>query len=89
MDNFMSNQSGEPLNMTPARLSTIDVSSTDTDTKERGFVVYVGTGGDVKVDDIHGNTVTFKNVPDGATLPFLIAKIYSADTDAADMIMGE
>ncbi len=85
----ITNDTGEVLNLTPAKLTSIDVSASDTSTYTRGFVLYVGTGGDVKVDGLRDGTVTLKNVPDGYTLPFLLSKVYSSGTTASDLVIGE
>lgn len=48
--------------------------------------IYVGTTGDVVVEDVSGVTVTFKNVIAGSTLgPFFVSKVKVATT-AADMV---
>lgn len=48
--------------------------------------IYVGTAGDVVVEDVSGTTVTFKNVVAGSTLgPFFVSKVKLATT-AADMV---
>lgn len=48
--------------------------------------IYVGTTGDVVVEDVSGTTVTFKNVIAGSTLgPFFVSKVKVATT-AADMV---
>lgn len=48
--------------------------------------LYVGTGGDVKIDTLNGTTVTFTNVPAGAILPVVFTKVYSADTTASGFV---
>lgn len=51
------------------------------------FNVYVGTGGDLKVDTEDGQTVTLKNVPSGTYIDFIkIKKIYSTGTRASDIV---
>ena len=51
-----------------------------------GAVLYIGTGGDVKVDTVSGDTVTFKNLADGSVLAVQVKKVYNTGTDAADII---
>tara|TARA_R110002074_G_scaffold82108_2_gene183684 strand:- start:146 stop:403 length:258 start_codon:yes stop_codon:yes gene_type:complete len=52
-----------------------------------GAVLYIGTGGDVKVDTIGGDLgVTFKNLADGSVLAVQVKKVYNTGTDAADII---
>ncbi len=49
--------------------------------------LYVGTGGDVKVDMMAtGSAITFKNVQSGTVLPIRVIKVYSADTTASDIV---
>tara|TARA_R100001224_G_C4029922_1_gene152686 strand:- start:383 stop:655 length:273 start_codon:yes stop_codon:yes gene_type:complete len=51
------------------------------------FNIYVGTGGDLKVDTEDGQTVTLKNVPSGTYIDFIkIKKIYSTGTRASDIV---
>ena len=51
-----------------------------------GAVLYIGTGGDVKVDTVSGDTVTFKNLADGSVLAVQVKKVYNTGTDADDII---
>ena len=51
-----------------------------------GAVLYIGTGGDVKVDTISGDAVTFKNLADGSVLPVQVKRVYDTGTSAADII---
>ncbi len=51
------------------------------------FNIYVGTGGDVKVDTADGQTIVLKNVPSGTYIDFIkIRKIYSTGTRANHII---
>lgn len=51
------------------------------------FNVYVGTGGDLKVDTADGQTIVLKNVPSGTYIDFIkIKKIYSTGTRASDIV---
>ncbi len=51
------------------------------------FNLYVGTGGDLKVDTIDGQTITLKNVASGTYLDFIkVNKVYSRGTTARDII---
>mgnify|MGYP003628662227 FL=1 len=51
-----------------------------------GAVLYIGTGGDVKVDTVSGDAVTFKNLADGSVLAVQVKKVYNTGTDATDII---
>lgn len=55
----------------------------DLPTPARGL--YVGTSGDVKVVTIHGESVTFSNVPIGI-LPVRAKRVYDTGTTAASIV---
>jgi hypothetical protein len=48
--------------------------------------VWVGGGGDVKVDTISGDTVTFVAIPAGTLLPVQTKKVYSTGTTATNLV---
>lgn len=50
--------------------------------------IYVGTGGNVAVQDLTGNTVIYKNVPNGGRIPGYVARVLNAGagTTASDLI---
>ena len=51
------------------------------------FAVYVGTGGDLKVDmSDGGSAVTLSNVASGQLLPIMVERIYSTGTTASNII---
>ena len=51
-----------------------------------GAVLYIGTGGDVKVTTISGDDVTFKNLASGSVLAVQVKKVFSTGTDADDIV---
>ena len=51
-----------------------------------GAVLYIGTGGDVKVTTISGDDVTFKNLANGSVLAVQVKKVFSTGTDADDIV---
>ena len=65
--------------------ASVDISSTDY-TSQIGANLYVGTGGDVKVDMFKSGTVTFSNVQDGSYLPIKITKVYKTGTTASNIL---
>lgn len=75
------------------RARAVDISSTDfdIDSGNRAFTIYVGTGGDIKVDmasaiaDDDG-PVTFSNVFDGTFMPIIVTKVYKTDTTASNIL---
>jgi len=48
--------------------------------------IYVGTGGDLKVELTNGDEITFVNVQDGTLLPIQVRKVFSTGTDAEDIL---
>jgi hypothetical protein len=64
----------------------VDVSSSDVTLAIPGAVLYIGTGGDVKVTTISGDDVTFKNLPNGSVLAVQVKKVFSTGTDADDIV---
>lgn len=48
--------------------------------------IYVGTGGNLTVTMLGGQTVSFLNIPDGSFLPIQVRKVWASGTDAADLL---
>ena len=48
--------------------------------------LFVGGAGNIKVDTLGGDTVTFTGVVSGAILPVRILKVYSTDTTATNIV---
>lgn len=49
--------------------------------------LYVGTGGDVAVQDrLSGETVVFRNLGDGAGLPVRVARVLATGTTAGHIV---
>lgn len=53
-------------------------------TPTRGL--YVGVSGDVKVDSIDGNAVTFTSLAAGIIHPISCTKVYATGTDATNIV---
>lgn len=51
-----------------------------------GCVLYVGTGGILRVLTAGGDDVTFKNVPNGTFIPVQVVRVFAATTNATDII---
>ena len=64
----------------------VDVDSSDVTLAIPGAVLYIGTGGDVKVTTISGDDVTFKNLANGSVLAVQVKKVFSTGTDADDIV---
>jgi hypothetical protein len=48
--------------------------------------VYVGVGGNVKVDMVSGGTVNFLNIIAGTLLPIQVVRIYATGTTATNLV---
>lgn len=64
-----------------------DITPSDTENltqATRGL--YVGVSGDVKVDMVNGDTVTYISLAAGIVHPLRVRKVYSTDTSATNII---
>ena len=64
----------------------VDVSSSDVTLAIPGAVLFIGTGGDVKVTTISGDDVTFKNLPNGSVLAVQVKKVFKTGTSASNIV---
>lgn len=48
--------------------------------------LFVGSGGDVKIDGASSGTVVLTNIPDGAFLPIQVKKVYATGTTAGNIV---
>ncbi len=62
------------------------VTKHDTNLLSNSGIIYIGTGGSLKVDIIGTGTVTFANVPNGATLNARCKRVWSTGTTATDIV---
>jgi hypothetical protein len=51
-----------------------------------GACLYIGTGGNLTVTMLGGQTVLFSNVADGTFLPIQVRKVWQTGTDATDIL---
>lgn len=63
-----------------------EITPHDTNTVEKTRGLYVGTGGDITVVNLQGNSVVFANVPDGTILPIRITAVKATGTTASDIV---
>mgnify|MGYP003647686856 FL=1 len=55
-----------------------------------GYSLYFGVGGDVKVDDVSGNTVQLIGIPAGKVIDLQVVKVYSSSpTPPASIVAWE
>lgn len=52
-----------------------------------GGILFVGVGGDVRVNTQQGSDLTFKNVPSGTFLPVIVSRVYSTNTTASNILV--
>ena len=64
----------------------IDVTSSDEILAIPGGVLYIGTGGNVKVTTISGDDVTFMNLGSGSVLAVQVKKVFSTGTSASNIV---
>ena len=52
-----------------------------------GSKLFIGTGGDLKVDTLEGQTITLKNISNGTLIDFIkVKKIHARGTTASDIV---
>ena len=49
--------------------------------------LFIGTGGDLKVDLEKSTGIIYKNLPDGCNFPRKVKKVYATDTTASNIIL--
>jgi len=70
-----------------AHSDTVDIPNIASPTmKNNGCVLYVGTGGDLRVLTAGGDDVTFTAFPSGGFLPVQVIRVFSTNTTAAGVI---
>lgn len=63
-----------------------DITPDDATTYDPSFrMVYVGTGGNLTVRTVAGNTRTFTNVQDGTFVPIQVDQIHATGTTASNI----
>lgn len=71
----------------PARRAE-EVTPSDSGAIGPSRAVWVGAGGDIKVDmQDFGTAVTFKSIASGTLLPICVTRIYSTGTTASDLVI--
>jgi hypothetical protein len=57
-----------------------------TEGSNNGACLFIGTGGDIQVTMLGGQTVIFANIPDGTFLPIQVRRVWSTNTNATDIL---
>jgi len=79
---FLKLQARKAQDVTPSDTENISLDNAD----NRGSVLYIGTGGNLKVKTSSGDDVIFKNIADGVFLPVQVVRVFSTETTATDII---
>lgn len=66
--------------------NAVSVTPSDSDDLSHYGLLYIGTGGNVKVDLAGSGTSTY-TVESGEWLPVLVKKVYSTDTTASGIVL--
>jgi len=74
------------MDITPSDTNNVTLGGQAIDGVENGVCLYVGSGGDIKVTMIGGQTVTFANVPNGSFLPIQVNKVWASGTGASSIL---
>ena len=72
--------------VTPSDTVNIPSVSNENGRGNKGCVLYVGAGGDLKVLTAGGDEVTFVGFPTGGFLPVQVVRVFATDTTAASVL---
>ena len=76
-------QVGRAASVTPSDTANIPSVSGGTN---NGCVLYVGSAGNLRVQTVGGDDVTFNNINTGAFTPVQIVKVYATGTTASNIL---
>jgi len=76
-------QVGRAASVTPSDTANIPSVSGGTN---NGCVLYVGSAGNLRVQTVGGDDVTFNNINTGAFIPVQIVKVYTTGTTASNIL---
>lgn len=62
------------------------ITPSDTENLPTPSVVYVGTGGNVKVTTPQGDAVTFANISAGSVIPVQVLQVWATGTTATNLV---
>lgn len=79
-------QAGRAAAVTPSNTVDIPSVSTQDGSGNNGCVLYVGTGGTLKVTTIGGDEVTFTGIVSGTFIPVQVLKVWAEGTSAQNII---
>lgn len=76
-------QVGRAASVTPS--DTVNIPSVSGGSNN-GCVLFVGTAGNLRVQTVGGDDVTFNNINTGAFLPVQVVRVYATGTTASNII---
>ena len=76
-------QAGRAASVTPSDTANIPSVSGGTN---NGCVLYIGSAGNLRVQTVGGDDVTFNNINTGAFIPVQIVKVYATGTTASNIL---
>lgn len=76
-------QANRAVSVTPS--NTVNISE-GTEAPKSGSVLYIGTGGDLKVLTVGNDEITFTNIQDGSFLPVQVLRVFATGTTASNII---
>lgn len=76
-------QVGRAASVTPS--DTVNIPSVSGGTNN-GCVLYVGSAGNLRVQTVGGDDVTFNNINTGAFIPVQIVRVYATGTTASNIL---
>ena len=79
-------QTSRAAAVTPSDTVNIPSVSNENGRGNKGCVLYVGAGGDLKVLTAGGDEVTFVGFPTGGFLPVQVVRVFATDTTAASIL---
>lgn len=79
-------QAGRAAAVTPSNTVDIPSVSTQDGSGNNGCVLYVGTGGTLKVTTIGGDEVTFTGIVSGTFVPVQVLRVWATGTSASNII---
>lgn len=72
--------------VTPNDSADITLSGSPISGIENGALLYIGTGGNLTITTIGGQTVTLTNIADGSYVPIQVKRVWSTGTSASDIL---
>jgi hypothetical protein len=79
-------QAGRAAAVTPSDTLDIPSVATQNGLGNNGCVLYVGTGGTLKVTTVGGDEVTFTGIVSGTFVPVQVLKVWATGTSASNIL---